>query len=68
MSILKTAILIFTLVILSACASAYSSHHGNRGARYNNMPYRGNYQYNNYYRGSSYAGRPYRNYGRYRRY
>jgi len=50
-----TSILFFT-----ACASAYSSHHGNRAARYNNVPYNSAYRYNYYNHGGVYMGRPYR--------
>jgi hypothetical protein len=61
--IIKTLSFSAIILFLGACAGAYSSHHGNRGARYNSIPYTyDGYRYNNFYRGSAYAGRPYRRY------
>ena len=62
MKIVATFILLSVLVLFSACSHAYSSHHGNRGARYNNLPYNGVYQYSTYRQNTMHMGRPYRRY------
>lgn len=50
-------------LFVTGCTNAYSSHHGNRGARYNNIPYNNNaYRYNSYRNHGAYMGRPYRRY------
>jgi len=44
----KTISLTLVILFISACTSAYSSHHGNRAGRYNNVPYdNNNYRYKN---------------------
>ena len=63
-SIYKTltlTLLTFALFI-TGCTSAYSSHYGNRAARYNNVPYNNAYRYNTYRHHGAYMGRPYRRY------
>jgi len=62
MKIFNKLILITVLLALSACAGAYSSHHGNRGARYNNLPDNNVYRYSRYRQNNMYMGRPYRRY------
>jgi len=60
-NIYKT-LLILTLFV-TGCTGAYSSHHGNRGARYNNIPPNNDaYRYNTYRHNGAYMGRPYRRY------
>ena len=56
-----TLVLITFILFVSGCTSAYSSHHGNRAGRYNNVPYNNTpYRYNNYRHNGAYMGRPYR--------
>lgn len=62
MRIAYSLILMSVLLFISACTHAYSSHHGNRGARYNNVPYNNVYRYSTYRQNSMYMGRPYRRY------
>ena len=62
MRMIYSVVLLSALLLFSACSHAYSSHHGNRGARYNSLPYNGVYQYSTYRQNSMYMGRPYRRY------
>jgi len=62
MKYVTSLLLIFSFFVLSACTHAYSSHHGNRAGRYNNVPYNNAYYYNDYRIRNTHMGRPYRSF------